>query len=57
MLRREKGFRYLKKGEYVILKFYEREIESSFLIHADFESILTPENNRKQNPDETHMDK
>ena len=57
MLRREKGFRYLKKGEYVILKFYEREIESSFLIHADFESILTPENNRKQNPDETQTDK
>ena len=41
-----------KKGEYVRLKNFERKIKSRFMIYADFESILVPENNRKQNPNE-----
>ena len=32
-----------KKDEYVRLKNYERKIKSTFLIYADFESILVPE--------------
>ena len=38
-----------KKGEYVKLKNYERKTKSPFMIYADFESILVPENNEKQN--------
>ena len=37
-----------KKGSYVKFKNYERKIKSSFIIYADFESILLPENNGKQ---------
>ena len=37
-----------KKGEFVKIKNYEREIKSPFTIYADFESILVPEDNRKQ---------
>ena len=40
-----------KKGEYVKLKNFERKIKSSFIIYTDFESILVPEDNRKQNRD------
>ena len=36
-----------KKGEYVRFKNYERKIKSTFIIYADFESILVLENNRK----------
>ena len=31
------------KGEYVTLKNYEREIKSTFMIYAEFDSILVPE--------------
>ena len=42
-----------KKGEFVKFKNYERKkIKSLFIIYADFESILVPENIRKQNPEE-----
>ena len=34
-----------QNGEYVNLKSYERKIRSSFIIYADFESILVPEDN------------
>ena len=37
----------LKKGEYVKFIIFERKIKSPFIIYADFESILVPENNRK----------
>ena len=37
-----------KKGEYVKFKNYERKIKSAFIIYADFESILVPEDNGKQ---------
>ena len=38
-----------KKGEYVEFKIYEKNY-SLFMIYEDFESILVPENNGKQNP-------
>ena len=43
-----------KKGEYVKFKNYERKIKSSFIIYADFESILLPEKNEKQNPEKSY---
>ena len=36
-----------KKGEFVKFKNYESKIKSPFIIYADFESILVPENNGK----------
>ena len=44
----------LKKGEFVKFKNYERKIKSPFIIYADFESTLVPENNGKQNPKESY---
>ena len=41
----------LMKGENVRFKSSENEIKSLFMIYADFESVLLPENNGKQNPD------
>ena len=35
---------------YVKLKPYKRKIMSPFMIYPDFESILVPEDNGKQNP-------
>ena len=46
-----------KKGEFVKLKNYERKIKSPFIIYADFESILVPEDNGKQNPEESYANK
>ena len=43
-----------EKGEYVKFKNYERKIKSPFIIYANFESILMPENNEKQNPKESY---
>ena len=40
-----------KKGEYVKLKNFERKIKSLFMISADFETILVPENDEEQNPE------
>ena len=40
-----------KKDKYVTFKNYERKIKSQFMIYADFESILVPKDNGKQNPD------
>ena len=45
------------KGEYVKLKNYERKIKSPFIIYADFESILMPENREKQNPEESYTNR
>ena len=36
---------------------FERKIKSSFIIYADFESILVPEDNWKQNPEESSTNK
>ena len=38
-----------KNGEYVKFKNYKRKIKSSFIIYADFESILVSGDNGKQN--------
>ena len=38
-----------EKGEHVKFKNFERKIKSPFMIYADFESNLVPEDNRKQN--------
>ena len=46
-----------KRGEYVQFKNYERKVKSPFIIYTDFESILGPENKRKQNPDKTYTNK
>ena len=46
-----------KKGEYVKLKNYERKRKSPFMIYADFESIVVPEDNGKQNSNESYTNK
>ena len=38
-----------KNGEYVKLENFERKIKSPFTIYPDFESILVPGDNAKQN--------
>ena len=38
----------------VKFKNYLRKIKSLFMIHGEFESILVPKNNGKQNPDESY---
>ena len=43
-----------KKVAYVKFKNYERKIKSPFIIYADFESILVPDNNNKQNLDQSY---
>ena len=45
------------KGEFLKFKNYERKIKSQFMIYADFESIFVPENNGKQNPNESYTNK
>ena len=34
-----------------------RKIKSPFIIYADFESILVPEDNGKQNPEDSYTNK
>ena len=46
-----------KKGEYAKFKNYERKIKSPFMIYTNFESILVPENNGKQNSKESFTNK
>ena len=41
-----------KEGEHIKFRNYERQIKSSFIIYVDSESILVPEGNKKQNPEE-----
>ena len=47
----------LKKGVRVKFNNYERKIKSWFKIYTDYESILVPENNRKQKPEESSISK
>ena len=44
-----------EKGVYTKFKNFGRKIESPFMICADFKSILVPEDNGKQNPNESHV--
>ena len=46
-----------KKGEYVKFKNCERKIKSPFIVYADSESTLVPEDNGKQNSKECYTDK
>ena len=46
-----------EKGEYDKFKNFERKIKSLFMIYVDFESILVPEDNGKQNPNESYTSK
>ena len=43
-----------KKGEHVNLKLTKKP---PFIIYAEFESILVPENNGKQKPEESYTNK
>ena len=47
----------LKKSEYVKFKKFERKWKLPFIIYADFESILVPEDKGKQNPNESYTKK
>ena len=38
---------------YVKFKNYERKTKSPFIIYVNFESVLVPEGNEKQNPEES----
>ena len=40
-----------KDDEYVKFRNYDREIQSPFIIYADFKGIFVPEDNEKQNPE------
>ena len=53
----KKIFKMAKKDETVKFKIYIRKIKSPFIIYADFESILVPENNGNQNSDQSYMNK
>ena len=46
-----------KNSEYVLFKIFERKIKSPFIIYVDFESILVPQNNWKQNPEGFYRNK
>ena len=46
-----------KNGEYVNFKNYEIKIMLPFIIYADFESILKPEDNGKQNTEGSHTNR
>ena len=52
----KKGYN-ASKCEYVNFKNYERIIKSPFIIYVDFESISVPEDNGKQNPEESYANK
>ena len=43
-----------KKCDYVKFKNFERKIKSTLMIYEDFKSILVPEDNGKQNPNESY---
>ena len=46
-----------ENDEYIKFKSFGRKIKSLFMIYADFESILLPEGNGKQNPNESYTNK
>ena len=46
-----------KNGKIVGFKNYERKIKSPFMVSAGFKSTLVPENNGKQSPNESYMNK
>ena len=46
-----------KKGEYIEFRNFESKVKSPFMIYVDFESILVPEDNGRQNPYEPYTNK
>ena len=46
-----------KINEYGKFKNYGRKIKSLFIIDANFESILVPADNRRQNPEDSYPNK
>ena len=46
-----------KKREHVEFENYESKINSPFIVYAVFESILGPEYNGKQNPEQSYSNK
>ena len=46
-----------KKSEYVQFKNFERKVKSPFMIYADFEGILVPEDKGKQNSNKSYTNK
>ena len=46
-----------KKGEYVKFNNLDRKMKSPFMIYASFESILVPEDNEKENPNEPYTNR
>ena len=46
-----------KKGECIKFKSYERKIKSPFKIYVGFGSVLVPEDNGKQNPNQFYTNK
>ena len=53
----KRRFSMYKEGKYGKSRNYERKIKSPFMIYADFEFILVPEDNGKQNPQESYANK
>ena len=46
-----------KTSKYVQFENYEKKMKSPFIIYADFEIILVPENNGNQNPEKSYAKK
>ena len=44
-----------QEDEYVKFKNFEGKIKSIFMIYEDFESVLVPEDNVMQNPNESYI--
>ena len=53
----KKTIKMPKKGEYIKSKNFGRKIKSPFMIYADFESILVPEDDGKQNQNDFYTNK
>ena len=47
----------LRKVNVLNSKYFQSKIKSPVMIYADFESILVPEDNEKQNPNESYNNK
>ena len=47
----------LKKGKYAKFKNLKTKRKPPFMIYADFEDILVPEDNGKQNTNESYTNK
>ena len=53
----EEIIKILKKGKYAKFKNFKIKRKPPFMIYADFENILVPEDNGKQNTNESYTNK